>query len=103
MASRTKQKEEARARRLEEERPRRFAPGATGGSGRLVGIVLVAVIVVVVAVVVSSGGAKKGGLQTGNAEELDRDRRQHAPGGHSPVGRRLGNPNAPVTMTYFGD
>jgi protein-disulfide isomerase len=93
MASRTKQKEEARARRIEEERIRSLRARRDRRIRNVVGIVLVAVIVVVVAVVVSSGGAKKGGLQTGNEKNS----------GIPQSGARLGNPNAPVTMTYFGD
>ncbi len=103
MASRTKQKEEARARRLEEERIRALRARRDRRIRNVVGIVLVAVIVVVVAVVVSSGGAKKGGLQTGNEKNSTVTAVNTLLAGIPQSGNRLGNPNAPVTMTYFGD
>ncbi len=103
MASRTKQKEEARARRLEEERARSLRARRDRRIRNVVGIVLVAVIVVVVAVVVSSGGAKKGGLQTGNEKNSTVTAVNTLLAGIPQSGARLGNPNAPVTMTYFGD
>jgi protein-disulfide isomerase len=103
MASRTKQKEEARARRLEEERIRSLRARRDRRIRNVVGIVLVAVIVVVVAVVVSSGGAKKGGLQTGNQKNSTVTAVNTLLAGIPQSGARLGNPNAPVTMTYFGD
>jgi protein-disulfide isomerase len=103
MASRTKQKEEARARRLEEERARALRARRDRRIRNVVGIVLVAVILVVVAAIVSSGGAKKGGLQTGNEKNSTVTAVNTLLAGIPQSGARLGNPNAPVTMTYYGD
>ena len=66
MASRTKQKEEARARRLEEERQRSLKARRDRRIRSTLGIVLVAVVLVAVAIVVSTGGSKKSGLQKGD-------------------------------------
>ena len=65
MASRTKQKEEARARRLAEEQSRAERARRQQRVRMIIGAVAVAVVVVVVAIIISTGGAKKGGIQTG--------------------------------------
>ena len=53
-------------------------------------------------IVINSGG-KKGGLKTGTEATATVNSVNTAAGGHPAVGRPLGNPKAPVTMTYFGD
>jgi protein-disulfide isomerase len=67
------------------------------------GAVLVAVIVVVVAIVVSTTGAKKGGLQHGTKANATVTAVNALLSGIPQSGNTLGNPNAAVTMTYYGD
>jgi protein-disulfide isomerase len=102
MASRTKQKEEARARRLAEERERADRARRDRRIRTTVGIVLGAVIIVAVLVVINSGG-NKGGLQTGTKANATVTSVNSLLAGIPQSGARLGNPKAPVTMTYFGD
>ena len=64
MASRTKQKEEARARRLAEEQAR-AARARQQQRIRLIGGTVLAAVVIVVALVLINSGSKKGGIQTG--------------------------------------
>src|SRR5437763_521027 len=64
MASRTKQKEEARARRLAEEQARAEQSRRMRRLQMLGGVVILAIIVVVVAVIVSSGGGNKSHVVT---------------------------------------
>ena len=102
MASRTKQKEEARARRLEEERARAERSRRDRRLRTVGAIVLGAIIVVAVLIVVNSGG-KKGGLQTGTEASATSTAVSGLLAGIPQSGATLGNPNAPVTMTYYGD
>jgi len=67
------------------------------------GAVLVAVIVVVVAIVVSTSGGKKGGLQSGTTANATTAAVNQLLGGIPQSANTLGNANAPVTMTYYGD
>ena len=104
MASRTKQKEEARARRLAEEQAR--AERARRQQRlRLIGGTVVGAIVVVVALVLisSGGGGKKGGLQTGASGNSTVNAVNQLLTGVPQSGAVLGNAKAPVTMTYYGD
>jgi protein-disulfide isomerase len=102
MASRTKQKEEARARRIAQEqaaavdarRQRRL---------RLLGAVLLGAIAVVVIAVVVSSQSSSTGLQTGSAEKKTVSEVQQLLNGIPQSGAVLGNPNAKVTLTYYGD
>jgi protein-disulfide isomerase len=104
MASRTKQKEEARARRLAEERARAERARRDRRIRMVGGIVLGAVILVGILIAVSSGGGgKKGGLQTGTKANATAAAVTQMFAGIPQSGATLGNPNAPVTMTYFGD
>jgi protein-disulfide isomerase len=102
MASRTRQKEEARARRLAEERARTERARRQQRIRMIGGTVLVAVIVVAALVVINSGG-KKGGIQTGTKANATVTAVNSLLGGISQNGSTLGNANAPVTMTYYGD
>ena len=102
MASRTKQKEEARARRLEEERARAERSRRDRRLRTVGAIVLGAIIVVAVLIVVNSGG-KKGGLQTGTEASATSTSVSGLLAGIPQSGATLGSPNAPVTMTYYGD
>jgi protein-disulfide isomerase len=103
MASRTKQKEEARARRLAEERARAERARRQQRIRMIGGAVLAAIVVVVVAIVISSGGAKKGGIQTGTQKNQTVTSVNQLLAGISQSGNTLGNPKAPITMTYYGD
>jgi protein-disulfide isomerase len=102
MASRTKQKEEARARRLEEERARAERARRDRRLRTVGAIVLGAIILVAVLIVVTSGG-KKGGLQTGTEASATSAAVSGLLAGIPQSGATLGNPNAKVTMTYYGD
>jgi protein-disulfide isomerase len=102
MASRTKQKEEARARRLAEERARADRARRERRLRMLGGVVLGAVALVAVAIAVSSGG-KSGGLAKGKTASQTVTVVQALLSGIPQSGARLGDPKAPVTMTYYGD
>jgi protein-disulfide isomerase len=105
MASRTKQKEEARARRLAEEQARAEAAQRGRRMRMIGGVVLAAVAIVAVAIAVSTGGGSGGGkgLQTGSGASKTVASVQQLLGGIPQAGNTLGNPKAPVTMTYYGD
>jgi protein-disulfide isomerase len=103
MASRTKQKEEARARRLAEERARTERARRDRRLRMVAGIVLGAVVVVAILIAVNSGGSKKGGIQTGTEKNATVAAVTQMFAGIPQSGATLGNPKAPVTMTYFGD
>lgn len=103
MASRTKQKEEARARRLAEEQARAERARRQQRIRMIGGAVVVAVIVVVVAIVISTSGGKKGGIQTGTKANATVAAVNQLLGGIPQSGNTLGQSNAPVTMTYYGD
>jgi protein-disulfide isomerase len=105
MASRTKQKEEARARRLAEEQARASRAHRDRRLRMLLGVVLAAVVVVVVAIVVSSsgGGSHETGLQSGGKSSQTVAAVQKLLNGIPQSGATLGDSSAPVTMTYYGD
>jgi protein-disulfide isomerase len=103
MASRTKQKEEARARRLAEERARAERARRQQRVRMIIGAVAVAVVVVVAAIVISTGGAKKGGIQTGGKGNATVAAVNNLLTGIPQSGNTLGNPKASITMTYYGD
>jgi protein-disulfide isomerase len=103
MASRTKQKEEARARRLAEEQARAQRARRQRRMRMLVGIVVGAAAVVAVIVAISLGSSGSGGLQTGAKSAQTVASVQKLFNGISQSGSTLGNPKAPVTITYYGD
>jgi protein-disulfide isomerase len=102
MASRTKQKEEARARRLAEERARAEQERRNRRMRMLGGTVLGAIAVVVVAIVISGGGGKSG-IQKGAAQQKTVAAVSQLLTGIPQSGNTLGNPKAPVTVDYYGD
>jgi protein-disulfide isomerase len=102
MASRTKQKEEARARRLAEERAR-AEKARRDRRIRMVGGIVVGAIILVAALILINSGAKKGGIQTGTEQNATVTAVDQMFAGIPQSGVTLGNPHAPVTMTYFGD
>ena len=104
MASRAKAKEEARQRRIAEEQARAATAQRMRRLQMLTGVVLLAVIVIVVAIAISSGNsASKGGLQQGKKLAATESTVSSLLAGIPQSGDTLGNPSAPVTMTYFGD
>jgi protein-disulfide isomerase len=103
MASRTKQKEEARARRLAEERARQERARRQRRLRTLGGTVAAAVAVVVVAIAISIGGGKSTPKLGSAAAQKDGTVVAGLLGGISQGGSRLGSPNAKVTVTEFGD
>lgn len=105
MASRTKQKEEARARRLAEERARAEQARRNRRLRMVGGVVLGAVVVVAIAIAVSSGGSSSGGtgIQKGTQQSQTVAQVNSLLSGIPQSGATLGNPNAKVTMDYYGD
>jgi protein-disulfide isomerase len=104
MASRTKQKEEARARRVAEEQAHADRARRNRRLGMLGGVVLVAIIVVAVAIAVSSGGNSPSVVKAHSSAATKADQPIFsALQGIPQSGNTLGNPNAPVTVTEFGD
>jgi protein-disulfide isomerase len=102
MASRTKQKEEARAKRLAEEQARTERARRQRRLQMLGGTIVAAIAVVVVAVAISSGGGGPA-LKTGAAKSQIVASVSQLLTGIPQSGATLGNPKAPVTMTYYGD
>jgi protein-disulfide isomerase len=103
MSSRKAQREAARARRLAEEQARAAQERRQRRIRMIGGVVLAVVAVVAVAIAISSGGSKKTGLAKGAAATKTVAQVQSLLNGIPQSGARLGNPNAPVTMTYYGD
>src|SRR5205807_2393883 len=104
MASRTKQKEEARARRLAEERAR-VEQSRRQRRTRMLGAVLGgAIVVVVVAIIVSSSGGGPKTIKPNSA--AGRQTASTVNGllsGIPQKGVTLGSASAPITVTEFGD
>jgi len=102
MASRTKQKEEARARRLAEEQAR-AEKSRRDRRLRTIGGIIVGAIIVVAALVIINSGGNKGGIKTGTEATATANQVDALLAGIPQSGSTLGNPKAPVTMTYYGD
>jgi protein-disulfide isomerase len=105
MASRTKQKEEARARRLAEERARAEQAQRAQRLRMLAGVVVAAIIVVVVVVVISSSNSNSpaptkphSAAATANVTAVT-----SLLAGVPQSGETLGSPTAPVTITEYAD
>jgi protein-disulfide isomerase len=103
MASRTKQKEAARARRLAEERERQERARRQRRLRMISGVVLGAVAVVAIAIAISSGGGGSSGLQTGAKLNQTKASVNGLLAGIPQSGSTLGSPTAQVTVTEFGD
>jgi protein-disulfide isomerase len=103
MASRTKQKEEARARRVAEEQARAERARRDRRLRTIGGVIVLAVAILAVAIAVSSGGSTSGGLQKGKQQSQTVASVTSLLSGIPQSGAQLGNPNAPVTMVYYGD
>jgi protein-disulfide isomerase len=100
--SRTRQKEEARARRVAEEKQQVARKRRQRRVLTLGGVVLGAAVVVAVAIAISSGGGATG-LTPGNGGARMTAQIRQLLGGIPQSGASLGNPKAPVTMTYYSD
>jgi protein-disulfide isomerase len=98
MASRTAQKQQARERRLAEERERTERARRERRLRMLGGTVLLVVAVVAVAIAISSGGSGAPKLSEKSARDVAK-----LLAGIPQSGTTLGNPNATVTVTEFGD
>ena len=101
MASRKEQKEAARQRRLAEEQAAHQKTRRTRRLQMVGGVVVAAIIVVVVLVVVSSGGG--GGASAKGPVKNDAQQVAALLKGIPQSGNTLGNPNAKVTYTEYGD
>jgi protein-disulfide isomerase len=105
MASRKDQKEAARQRRLAEEQARAERARRTRRLRMLGGVVVGGVAVVVAAIAISSGG----GASASAPKPSSTSAKQAAAtvntllAGIPQSGNTLGSPNAPVTVTEFGD
>jgi protein-disulfide isomerase len=67
------------------------------------GGVIGAAVVIVVVILLATGGGKKAGLATGSQKRSEVSAVTSLVGGIHQSGITLGNPNAPVTLQYFGD
>jgi protein-disulfide isomerase len=105
MASRTKQKEEARARRLAEEHARSERARRERRLRMIGGVIISAIVVVGVFIVISTSGGGSGatGLKTGAKASQATAQVDQLLNGIPQSGARLGNSSAPVTLTYYGD
>jgi len=104
MASRTRQKEEARARRLAEERARAEKERRERRLRMIGGAVLVAIAVVVAAVIVStSGGGSSAPPPNSPAAKKIAATVNASLAGIPQSATTLGSPSAKVTITEYGD
>jgi protein-disulfide isomerase len=103
MASRKEQKEALRQQRIAEQQALAARARREQRLRMLAGVVIGAVAVVAVAIAISAGGANGGGLQTGKKLKATEAAVSSLLRGVPQSGNVLGNPNAPVTMTYYGD
>ncbi len=103
MASRTKQKEEARARRLAEEQARAERVRRTRRLQMLAGLVGVAIVVVVVAIAISSSGGGAPPKLNSPAAKQASSTVNALLAGIPQSGNTVGSPSAKVTITEYGD
>ncbi|MGI8904787.1 MAG: thioredoxin domain-containing protein [Solirubrobacteraceae bacterium] len=103
MASRKDEKQSARARRLAEGQARAERERRQRRNRMLGGIVVGAVVVVIAAVALSSGGTPSGLAKNDKAQKAVVAQVGQLLSGIPQSGARLGNPKAPVVITYYGD
>jgi protein-disulfide isomerase len=106
MASRTKQKEEARARRLAEEQARAEQARRNRRLQMLGGVLVIAIAIVAVAIAVSSGGGstKVTRVKAGQTCKSATDSAVcNLLAGIPQSGNTVGDPKAPVTVIEYGD
>ena len=102
MSSRKQQREEARAKRLAEEQARAEHERRRRRLRMLGGIAVGAVAVVAVLIAISSNKSTPS-VPTGAAAKQTAASVEAMLSGIPQSGARLGNPNAPVTLYYYGD
>lgn len=102
MASRKEQKEQARAARIAQEQATAAQAQRTRRIQVLGGVVAIAVIVIVVAIVVSSNSGPKQ-VKPGKANPTAMKQVNTLLAGIPQSGNTLGNPNAKVAITEYGD
>ena len=107
MASRKEQKEAARQRRLAEEQARQARAARERQLRMLGGVLLVAVAIIAAAIAISSSGGSsnsKVALHPLSAQAKQQSAQVSSfLAGIPQSGNVLGNPSAPVTVTYYGD
>lgn len=103
MSSRKAQREEARAKRLADEQARAEQERRTRRLRMLGGIAIAAIAVVAVVIVISSSNSSSSGLATGAQAKKTAASVEQLLTGIPQSGTRLGNPNAPITLYYYGD
>lgn len=103
MASRTKQKEEARQRRLEEERARAEKARRERRLRMLGGVLVAAVAIIAVAIAISSSSSHKTVTPDSPQAKQAASTVASLLNGIPQSGNTLGNPKAKVTVTEFGD
>lgn len=105
MASRQAQKEAARQRRVAEEQAANAKVQRTRRLQMLGGVLVAVIVAVVVVVIVSTGGGNKGKSPTlGTPAATSTAKTVNASlSGIPQHGNVIGNPNAKVTMTEYGD
>jgi protein-disulfide isomerase len=103
MASRKEQKEQARAQRMAEEQARQEQERKQRRLRMLGGVVLAAVAIVGVAIAISAGNSGSSGIKKGAQASATVKQVENLLTGIPQSGAVLGNPNAKVTMAYYGD
>jgi protein-disulfide isomerase len=105
MASRKDQKDAARQRRLAEERARAVQAARQRRFRMLGGVLVGAVVVIVAAIAISSGGSGSTAVAKPNSPAAKKAAStvDSLLAGIPQSGNVLGNPNAKVTVTEFGD
>jgi protein-disulfide isomerase len=105
MASRTKQKEEARARRVAEERAAAERAQRARRTRMLGGVLALAVVIVAVAIAISVSGGSGGNAPKPNspAAKADVTAVSNLLAGIPQSGTTLGSPTAKVTITEYAD
>jgi protein-disulfide isomerase len=101
--TRKERREQARAERKAVEASAAAQAARRRRMIQLGGVIGAAVAIIVVIVVATSGGGKAGGLAKGKQANSTVSEVAALVGGIPQSGNTLGNPNAPVTIQYFGD
>ena len=100
--TRKQRREQAREQRRELEQAEAAGAVRRARLTRL-GIVVAVVVVAIVVILIATGGGSKGGLKTGTAQTGVLSEVNSLIGGIPQNANVLGDPNAPVTLQYFGD
>ena len=103
MASRAEYKQQARARRLADEQAQLQRRRRQRRAYMLGGVTLAAIALVAVAIAVLGSAGGSTGLAKGSGETTLVAQVRHLLGGIPQSGATLGNPGAPVTVTYYSD